>query len=74
MTEVFGAAIADRVLQIMDCESGGHWDATGSAGERGLLQIHPLHYDSTYDPLGNIQAAYRISSGGRDFSAWTCAR
>jgi soluble lytic murein transglycosylase-like protein len=56
----------------MACESGGNPNATGSAGERGLMQIHPLHADSTYDPEGNIRAAYRISGGGVDFSAWSC--
>jgi soluble lytic murein transglycosylase-like protein len=58
----------------MQCESGGNRWATGSQGEMGLMQIHPRwHADATYDPTGNILAAYRISGGGRDFSAWSCA-
>lgn len=63
----------DYILDIMQCESKGRPGATGAAGERGLMQIHPVHYDSTYDPEGNLRAAYRISNGGRDWSAWTCA-
>ena len=62
----------NTVLRIMACESGGNPNATGSAGERGLMQIHPLHFDSTYDPEGNLRAAYRISGGGSSFAAWTC--
>lgn len=36
------------------------------------LNPHPIHHDSTYDPLGNLLAAYRISNGGTDWSAWSC--
>lgn len=65
----------EPALDIADCESGWNPNATGSAGEMGLWQIHPAyHADATYDPLGNAHAAYRISNGGRDWSAWTCAR
>lgn len=64
----------DKALVIARCESGWNTGATGSAGERGLFQIHPIHFDSTYDTLGNVRAAYRISSGGRDWSAWSCNR
>lgn len=55
------------------CESKWSPGATGAQGERGLWQIHPRwHPDSTYDPLGNARAAYRISGGGYDWSAWSC--
>lgn len=38
-------------------ESGGDTNATGAAGEQGLLQIHPMHGKSgMYDPHAN--AAY----------------
>ena len=63
-----------RAFGIGSCESGGNSNATGSAGERGYFQIHPIHFDSTYDPEGNVRAAYRISRGGSDWSAWSCAR
>lgn len=58
------------MLNIMQCESRGRWDATGDAGERGLFQIHPLHFDSTYDPEGNVAAASRISARGYQLGAW----
>jgi hypothetical protein len=74
VSEIFPSYVVDYVLAIMQCESGGDPNETGSQGEMGLLQIHPdFHPDATYDPRGNIMAAYRISSGGTDFSAWSCA-
>ncbi len=57
---------------VARCESGWNTNATGSAGERGIWQIHPIHYDSTYDPVGNAYAALRISGGGYNWSAWSC--
>ena len=54
------------------CESRWSPNATGGAGERGTFQVHPIHRDSTYDELGNFLAAYRISSGGYDWTAWSC--
>jgi hypothetical protein len=72
---IFGAARADAVLAIMRCESNGDPWATGAQGEVGLMQIHPrYHADATYDPEGNLRAAYRISRGGADWSAWSCRR
>jgi hypothetical protein len=70
---IFGPGAAGRVLQIMDCESEGDPWATGAAGERGLMQIHPIHPDSTYDPEANLRAAYRLSLGGTNWDAWTCS-
>lgn len=59
-------------LAVSFCESRWSPNATGGASEKGLFQIHPIHYDSSYDPLSNVLAAYRISSGGYDWSAWSC--
>jgi len=70
---IFPAFAVDTVLRIMACESNGNQDATGAAGEMGLMQIHPRwHPDATYDPTGNLLAAYRISGGGASFGAWSC--
>lgn len=71
---IFPAENVDRVLRVMTCESHGDPDATGGVGERGLMQIHPIHADSTYDPAGNLRAAYRISAGGTTFAAWAGGR
>lgn len=73
VASVFPEWAVDTVLRIMDCESEGLPEATGRLGERGLMQIHPIHHDSTYDPLANLWAAYRISRGGTDWSAWSCS-
>jgi len=73
VASIFPAWAVDTVLRVMWCESRGNPNATGAAGEMGLMQIHPRwHADATYDPEGNLRAAYRISSGGTDWSAWTC--
>ncbi len=72
VASIFPAFAVDSVLSVMRCESGGNPNATGAAGERGLMQIHPLHRDSTYDPAGNLLAAFRISGGGTSWGAWTC--
>lgn len=69
--EMISAALGVAGCMISYCES--HWnpDATGAAGERGWFQIHPQHFDSTYDPAGNIAAAIRISGGGASWAAWS---
>lgn len=57
-------------VRVAFCESGFSQFATGAAGERGYWQIHPTHFDSTYDPWGNGAAMARISGGGVSFGAW----
>ena len=70
--DVFGEN-APAACAVSLCESGWDPDATGAQGEMGWFQVHPrYHHDATYDPLGNTLAAYRISSGGTDWSQWTC--
>ena len=71
---IFPTNTVNAVLGIMNCESGGNPNVTGGVGERGLMQIHPLHFDSTYDPTGNLLAAYRISGGGYSWGAWANCR
>jgi hypothetical protein len=70
---IFPAFAVETALRIMRCESSGNPNATGAAGEMGLFQIHPrFHPDATYDPYGNMLAAYRISGGGTSWGAWSC--
>jgi hypothetical protein len=70
IVEVFGDR-AETACRVAWCESRWNPDATGAEGEQGLFQVHPRwHPDATYDPLGNALAAFRISSGGIDWSAW----
>jgi hypothetical protein len=75
---VFGSRCAPA-MRVVGCETGGTYYARslGRAGERGLFQIHPVHF-RTFDPrrlferLYNARAAFRLSRGGRDWSAWSC--
>jgi cell wall-associated NlpC family hydrolase len=71
---------AVTMTAIALAESGGNTRAHNPHGEdsRGLWQInaavHPkLHGHDLYDPLTNAQAAYDVSSHGRDISRWTVA-
>ena len=76
--EVFGPRCAPAV-RVALCETGGTLDplARGRAGERGLFQIHPIHFRwldeaRLWLPGYNSLIAWRLSRGGRDWSAWTC--
>lgn len=69
---------AVTMTAIALAESGGNSGAHNPNGEdsRGLWQInaraHPaLGRTNLYDPLTNARAAYEVSGGGRDVSAWT---
>ncbi len=65
-------AQAVTAASIAMAESSGQQYATGAAGERGYWQINPDHGSlSTYDPLGNAQAAVIISGDGTDWIPWT---
>jgi hypothetical protein len=75
---VFGARCRGA-LRVVSCETGGTFDprAVGRAGERGLFQIHPVHFGSLderrlFEPLYNSRFAFRLSRGGRDWSHWAC--
>ena len=65
--------------RIAGCETGGTYDphALGGDGERGLFQIHPVHFGwlnerRLWEPAYNARAAFRLSHGGRDWGAWSC--
>ena len=66
-------------LKIFYCESQWNTYAIGSAGERGIPQIHPIHFDYykvtgdqlTYNPeLAGIVAYFIYIEQG--WSAWSC--
>jgi Lysozyme like domain len=76
--DVFGKHCA-AALRVVRCETGGTFSpwATGSAGERGIFQIHPVHFGwlderRLWIPRYNARIAFRLSHGGHDWSAWTC--
>lgn len=43
----------------------------GDMGVQRAKQFKLSDYDDLYDPLTNLRAAYRISSGGKNFKPWT---
>jgi LysM repeat protein len=65
-------AEAFMAAEIAMAESSGEQFATGSVGERGYWQINPDHGSlSTYNPLGNAEAAVAISADGTNWTPWT---
>jgi len=76
--DVFGDRCA-YALRIARCESNLNPRAVGRAGERGIFQLHPVHFRRfnaarLFDPAYNARAAFVLSRGGRDWSPWTCRR
>jgi Lysozyme like domain len=76
--QVFGARCS-LALAVARCETGGTFDprAVGSQGERGVFQIHRVHWGwlneaRLFEPTYNAWVAYRLSRGGRDWTHWTC--
>lgn len=76
--QVFGAR-APAAIRVARCETGGTFyaRAVGRHGERGLFQIHPVHFSwaqpsRLFDPVWNSRVAYRLSRGGTSWRAWSC--
>lgn len=66
----------DRMLRIMNCESGGSPTAyNGVTGVAGLFQIHPLWQKvwpgNYYDPATNVAVAYQVWLE-QGYDAWVC--
>lgn len=76
--QVFGVR-APAAIRVVACETGGTFNAraVGRAGERGLFQIHPVHFSwaqpaRLFDPVWNSRVAYRLSRGGTNWRPWSC--
>lgn len=74
--QVFGIR-APAAIRVARCESRLYPRALGRAGERGLFQIHPVHFGwaqpwRLFDPVWNSKVAYRLSRGGTNWRHWTC--
>jgi hypothetical protein len=71
-----------KALSVAWCESRYNPTTVGSAGERGLMQIHPVHisylanhglsWDDMFDPMANLTYAYALYSS-QGWRPWTCA-
>lgn len=78
--EMFSESPA-RACGIASCETGGTFrnDLIGRAGEVSMWQIHPIHfyrYDRQRlidDPEYATEVAFEMSSGGRNWRAWSCS-
>lgn len=73
---VFGSR-CPAAIRVARCESRLNPRALGRAGERGLFQIHPVHFGwvderRLFEPLYNARIAFRLSRGGRSWAHWTC--
>lgn len=72
---------ADRACGVAACETGQTFDNTliGRLGEVSMFQVHPVHFRDYSrqrlidDEWYAAQVAYEMSSGGWDWSAWSCA-
>jgi hypothetical protein len=63
---------------VVDCESDWNPSATGSAGEAGLFQIHPVNWSmfdgaNPWDVAANTRVALEMRKA-RGWSPWSCAR
>lgn len=76
-------AFAVQALPIVLCESRWKPNAVGSAGERGLFQIHPLHrsamatvgLDFEREADRTLWAVRLWEQSGNSFSPhWSCAK
>jgi len=75
---VFGSRCA-VAWRVAGCETGGTYDphALGGEGERGLFQIHPIHFGwlnerRLWEPGYNARIAWRLSRHGTDWGPWSC--
>lgn len=78
IVDTFGEQ-AGAACSIAWCESRWQPGAVGDHGASlGLFQIQPRWHqwrvpgEDLADPEVNVRAAYIISNGGRDWSAWSC--
>lgn len=68
--------MAEGAFNVIACESKWDTNAIGKAGEKGLLQIHPIHARNMgYMAFGNEQARFEYAVslwkvGG--WNAWSC--
>lgn len=75
--QVFPASTEGAAIRVARCESRLDRFAVGRAGERGLFQIHPIHFSwaqprRLFDPVWNSRIAYRLSRGGTTWRHWSC--
>lgn len=84
VSKYFPANEVNKILQVMQGESGGNPNAEGhnrnGSFDRGLMQVNSIHsakvdgdLDSLFDPETNIRIASQIWNDS-GYGAWTVAR
>lgn len=73
---------ARHYLDVSWCESGHNPLAVGAIGERGLMQIAPVHiprinrlgftWNDMFEPTANILVAIDIWLDTESWAAWSC--
>ena len=81
-TMLVKAEFARTYLAVAYCESGYDEKAEGALGERGFLQIHPVHkdrierlgytWDDMYTLWPNLVVAYDIWLDSESWEQWSC--
>ena len=69
-----GVADAETAVRVARCESSFDPSRTGKAGERGVMQVHPIHrgliesmgftWDDMYEVGPNLDVAFALSRNG----------
>ena len=82
LVEAYFGANTDAALRVMACESGGNPNADNPRSTAaGLFQFLASTWERTtgeqypgnvYNGAANIAAAAKLSSGGSDWSQWSC--
>jgi len=83
----FPVEVVDYIYAIAYCESAGfrasvvYGPETGSLGERGLMQLHPIHawrferrgwtWDDAFDPAKNLAIARELYDE-QGVRPWAC--
>ena len=73
---VFPDATEDAAIRVASCESHLYTYAHNPSGASGLFQLMPFWWSGKFDPFdpwANTRAAYSISHGGTNWSAWVCS-
>ncbi len=83
IVEAWGDEHAAFACQVARCESNWRMEALGSAGERGMMQLAPIHdwrfgayfggAANPWDPAQHVYVAHQIWLE-QGWAPWSCAR
>jgi len=83
IVEAWGDEHAPMACSVAKCESNWRWEAVGSASERSVFQLHPIHdwrfgayfggAANPWDPAQHVYVAHQIWLE-QGWAPWACAR